>query len=171
YGFEISSNRNVVARNRARYETLKTKDTFVWRKRAKNLASCQGLYEAKIFQLVASKVYFKGPTDDGVVLLEFYRPFPLVGIALIATAVQCAIDEWAKGTFSRVTFSDSAYSTDYARHLKNLESYAKVSPDIVNSIRSRLFEDGWYVSYVISDGVYYRSCFIQRCSRREDHGG
>lgn len=134
-------------------------------KRGKDLASCQGLYEAKIFQTIANKVYFKGPTDDGVALRSSYEPFPIVGIALIATAVrvysffatstpfsyvpqvQCAIDEWAKGTHTKITFTDSAYSAEYTRHLRNLERYNKKSPEVVNSICTRLFEDGWYVFF------------------------
>ncbi|KAI0349105.1 hypothetical protein OH77DRAFT_1415542 [Trametes cingulata] len=145
YGFDTSANPTVVARNRDRVTTLKLKDTFVWRGRSKVLASRSGLYEAKIFQLVINKVYFKSSSDDGVALRSYYRPFPIVGIALIATAVQCAIDEWTTGHYKRVTFSDAVYSKEYQRHHQQLTGYVKKSSVIVENICTRMFEDGWCV--------------------------
>ncbi|KAI0361040.1 hypothetical protein OH77DRAFT_1516069 [Trametes cingulata] len=93
------------------------------------------------FELVVNKVYFKSPSDDGVTLRSYYHPFPVVGIALIATAVQCAIDEWASGSFKGVTFSDAAYSKEYQRHLQQIRGYAK-KHTIVEDICTRMFEDG-----------------------------
>ena len=47
-----------------------------------------GLYEAEIVQAIVNKVFYKNPTDDGVIHDDRYRPFPIRGIALILTAVR-----------------------------------------------------------------------------------
>lgn len=46
-----------------------------------------GLYQNRIIQMLANKVYFKNANDDGIVLEKMYSPFPIVGLALILAAV------------------------------------------------------------------------------------
>ena len=47
-----------------------------------------GLYEVEIVQAIVNKVFYKNPTDDGVIHDGQYRPFPIRGVALILTAVR-----------------------------------------------------------------------------------
>ncbi|KAI0822409.1 hypothetical protein BC628DRAFT_1277799, partial [Trametes gibbosa] len=88
-----------------------------------------GLYEADIIQAVINQVFYKSSEDDGVVHSGIYDPFPVPGLALVLTVIQCAIDEWSTGPFQRVTFSEEAYSSTYNQHLQELWAFEKESGD------------------------------------------
>ncbi|KAG8831536.1 hypothetical protein FRC18_006337, partial [Serendipita sp. 400] len=47
-------------------------------------------------------------------------PMPLPTLALVATAVQCALEEWASGYRKRVPFTEESYGRVYALHMKRL---------------------------------------------------
>jgi hypothetical protein len=61
----------------------------LWQKYGKEGRS--GLYQHGIIQMIVNKVYFKNKHDDGVILDTIYRPFPVVGMALILAAVSCRV--------------------------------------------------------------------------------
>ncbi|KAI0674505.1 hypothetical protein C8Q78DRAFT_966790 [Trametes maxima] len=88
-----------------------------------------GLYEAEAIQEVIDQVFYKSPEDDGVVLDTIYTPFPKRGLALVLTAIQCAIEEWTSGTLVNVNFSESAFSPSYKLHLQNLDDFERESGD------------------------------------------
>ncbi|CDO71945.1 hypothetical protein BN946_scf184940.g92 [Trametes cinnabarina] len=106
-----------------------------------------GLYEAEIIQSIINRVFYKTATDDGVVLAKIYEPFPFVGLALILTAIQCSLDEWDTGAFSKVTFSEESYSGIYHRHLQELHAFeAESGADrILTEICARISARGRYV--------------------------
>ncbi|KAI0746149.1 hypothetical protein C8Q76DRAFT_665579 [Earliella scabrosa] len=103
-----------------------------------------GLYEAPIIQMVVNKIYYKKPADDGIIHQDLYRHFPLAGIALALTAIQCAICEWKTGVFNSVRFDEGAYGTVYAEHVAKLEELeAKSEQDkIVTDIGRQIARTG-----------------------------
>jgi hypothetical protein len=68
-------------------------------------------------------IWFKNKRDEGIKYPEFYNPIPEVGLALILTAIECCIDEWASDTRSDVTFFADNYQPIFAEHLKNLDKF------------------------------------------------
>ncbi|EPQ52124.1 hypothetical protein GLOTRDRAFT_132239, partial [Gloeophyllum trabeum ATCC 11539] len=67
---------------------------------------------------------------------------PLVTIALVLTAVQCALDEWATGQRSGVEFSEKTYGPVFEHHLSKLDTLKEKMADmeIVERIQSQLLD-------------------------------
>ncbi|CDO74594.1 hypothetical protein BN946_scf184807.g2 [Trametes cinnabarina] len=103
-----------------------------------------GLYEAEVIQAVINRVFYKSATDEGIVLARVYDPFPIVGLALVLTAVECAIDEWESGVFTKVKFSEEKYSSMYKVHLQELCAFEEESgaDRIVNDICTNISARG-----------------------------
>ncbi|KZP22922.1 hypothetical protein FIBSPDRAFT_738198, partial [Athelia psychrophila] len=83
----------------------------------------KGLYKSKIIQSSVNQVWFRNKKDEGVKYPEFYRPIPEVGLALILTAIECCIDEWASGTRDAIEFSADEYESKYHAHVSNLDRF------------------------------------------------
>nr|VWO99054.1 Cytochrome P450 51 [Ganoderma boninense] len=144
YRFRSSGQAEIQLRNRERVAALRKDDAFVYRKRGPTADDHEGLYEADIIQQMANRIYFKDKKDDGVVLQGRYSPFPIVAFALIITAVECAIDEWTDGSFTKVPFTEDKYSPVYRHHLRELRQYEAASDDlhIVTRLCQWIYEDG-----------------------------
>ncbi|OBZ72971.1 hypothetical protein A0H81_07163 [Grifola frondosa] len=144
YGFQMSSKDSVRKRNRALAETLKTNDSFVYRKLGNTTNEHHGLYQNKIIQMMVNKIYYKNKHDDGIVLSPVYTPFPMPALALVLTAIEGAIDEWVPGTRSDVTFSVETYREVFEHHLAALRNFDEASRElgILTKIRTRIADDG-----------------------------
>ncbi|KAJ2955984.1 hypothetical protein NUW54_g14693 [Trametes sanguinea] len=86
-----------------------------------------GLYENDIIQMVVNRVFYKDAEDDGILLSTVYDPFPTRALALVLTAIQCAIDEWSTGVHTNVKFTEDAYLRIYKTHLQDLEDFEAAS--------------------------------------------
>ncbi|KAI0682073.1 hypothetical protein C8T65DRAFT_597643 [Cerioporus squamosus] len=150
YGFKPVSATDLewVQYNKERASALLTNKAFAYevRHQPHDAATDKGLYQVGIIQSIINRVYYKGPKDDGVVHDDVYRPFPLKGLALVLTAIECAIQEWETGVYSNVNFNQQAYSTVYAKHVKDLENFEykgqQRSNDVLAKIRTKLSERG-----------------------------
>ncbi|EIW62734.1 uncharacterized protein TRAVEDRAFT_43071 [Trametes versicolor FP-101664 SS1] len=144
YRFWVSAKSAVHLRNRKKVTLLRENDAFVYRKRGKTVDDHKGLYQAEIIQQMANRVYFKKRTDDGILLRAQYSPFPVPALALILTAVECAIDEWTDGSWTKVSFTEEAYRAAYEHHLEELNMFETTSGDlkVVSQICKRIYDDG-----------------------------
>ncbi|CDO75467.1 hypothetical protein BN946_scf184935.g3 [Trametes cinnabarina] len=129
--------------NQEHAAAMKRGRAFVYESIGETVDDHLGLYEAEIIQDVINRVFYKSPSDDGIQLADAYDPFPFVGLALILTAIECCIDEWESGTFSKVTFSEENYGAVYQRHLQELRAFEaesgadRILTDICKQISAR----------------------------------
>ena len=58
--------------------------------------------------------------------------------------IECAIDEWSSGSFTKVPFTEEQYAPVYRHHLRELRQYEAVSDDIrvVTQICWWIYGDG-----------------------------
>ncbi|RDX48189.1 hypothetical protein OH76DRAFT_1384037 [Lentinus brumalis] len=103
-----------------------------------------GLYEAEIIQVVVNRVWYKDAKDDGILLGDTYTPFPMRGLALVLTAIQCAIEEWSFGQYSPVAFTEQTYKSAYKAHCDGLQTYEQDSKElkIVSEICASIAQEG-----------------------------
>ncbi|KAI1783795.1 hypothetical protein LXA43DRAFT_902836 [Ganoderma leucocontextum] len=161
YRFRASGQTDIQLRNREKAAALRKSDMFVyavrlrvfsnsayvlivpWR-RGKTVDDHEGLYQADVIQQMVNRIYFKSKKDDGIILREKYSPFPVVVFALILAAVECAIDEWTDGSFTKVPFTEEKYSPIYRHHLRELRQYEVASDDlqVVTQLCQWMYEDG-----------------------------
>ncbi|TFK82349.1 hypothetical protein K466DRAFT_568481 [Polyporus arcularius HHB13444] len=141
YGFKqvLSTDAEGVQRNIDLARQLLDANTFKY----KDPSTRSDLFEGDIVQNIINKVFYKNPADDGVIHDEVYRPFPIRGVALVLTAIQNAIQEWATGVHQSVNFGEDMYEDQYKIHLKDLEDYearseALIGVKIVSEIRQKL---------------------------------
>ncbi|PIL28796.1 hypothetical protein GSI_08840 [Ganoderma sinense ZZ0214-1] len=152
YRFRASGQTAIQLRNRERAAALRKNDAFVYytrfltnvKKRGKTDEEHEGLYQADIIQQMANRLYFKSKKDDGIILKAKYSPFPVVAVAIILAAVECAINEWSSGSFTKVPFMEDQYASVYRHHLRELRKYEAVSDDmqVVTQICQWIYEDG-----------------------------
>ncbi|OJT07806.1 hypothetical protein TRAPUB_1289 [Trametes pubescens] len=144
YGFKPLVDPPSQLYNRQLAALLSRNRTFTYETINKESEEHEGLYESPLVQMIINLVFFKNATDDGVLLENVYQPFPLKGLALVLTAIQCAIDEWHSGVHSSVTFSENNYSSVYTKHIRELELFELASGEdrIVHEIRGGLSAHG-----------------------------
>ncbi|KAG6850199.1 hypothetical protein C0991_010683, partial [Blastosporella zonata] len=74
--------------------------------------------------------WFKNKNDDGVTQPEFSQDgIPLVTIGLIATVIECCLDEWQSGKHVDVPFAAAQYHNKFNVHMKTLLSFKAKTQD------------------------------------------
>ncbi|KAJ6585983.1 hypothetical protein B0H19DRAFT_1111100 [Mycena capillaripes] len=135
FGFESGQNKRNVRKNRQLAEDLK-----------EGLGYCyKGLYKAKIIQKSVNQMWFNNRRDEGATHPELFGPvFPRPAFALVLTAIECCIDEWATGVKTDVPFTAADYRSVYQEHLKCLDEFEKhTAPrDILGNILTRTHNIG-----------------------------
>ncbi|KIJ43011.1 hypothetical protein M422DRAFT_253805 [Sphaerobolus stellatus SS14] len=75
-------------------------------------------------------MWFSSPKHKGIKFGDYFRPIPLPTIALIFTAVEFILTQWASGVYKpSATFTEKVYTEVYQRHLSSLKEL-KVRSDI-----------------------------------------
>ncbi|KIN95290.1 hypothetical protein M404DRAFT_166116, partial [Pisolithus tinctorius Marx 270] len=93
FGFHSSQSKSVIQKNRALAESLKEGTNFAF-KASKNR---RGFLKVPLIQKIINMMWFANKHDEGVKFPEHFKPFPYPVLALILTAIECCIDEWATG--------------------------------------------------------------------------
>ncbi|KZV88705.1 hypothetical protein EXIGLDRAFT_696487 [Exidia glandulosa HHB12029] len=106
-----------------------------------------GPYRHPIFATLVQQEFFNsheamataGPTT------ALFNPMPLVVIAFAATAVQCALKDWATGVRvkSSSDFSHDEWAPVFDLHLKQLEHFRDQQPEKINAWTRKLWKDCW----------------------------
>ncbi|KAH7907714.1 hypothetical protein BJ138DRAFT_1116447 [Hygrophoropsis aurantiaca] len=109
-----------------------------------------GLYGHPIILEILCRVWFKEKNkSDGIRYAETYlnvngKGIPLVTIALITTAVRCALDEWVQGTYSETHFKCDRYLKIFQKELQTLRDWDKYTTNtgshLTTKLRVELFE-------------------------------
>ncbi|KAF8509399.1 hypothetical protein JB92DRAFT_2946980 [Gautieria morchelliformis] len=106
-----------------------------------------GIYEHPILQDVINAQWFsKKKKSDGIVFGSAFNPIPDPVIALVFTAVQYAIKQWASGFLvSGSQFSEVDYHDMYKHHLDGLEQWRHFSTRTAQALarhQQRLYSFG-----------------------------
>ncbi|KAJ7446958.1 hypothetical protein FB451DRAFT_1375736 [Mycena latifolia] len=112
FGFESGQNQKIVRKNRQLAEDLK-----------EGMGYC---YKAKIIQRSSNLMWSSNRRDEGAMHPELFGPvFPKPAFALVLTAIECSVDEWATGIKTDVAFTSADYRSVYLEHLKCLDEFEK----------------------------------------------
>ncbi|KAJ7711455.1 hypothetical protein B0H16DRAFT_1480359 [Mycena metata] len=132
FGFESGQNKKHVQKNRQCAEELKDGLGFCYKESPTNVVERKGLYKAKIIQ--------KSHPPRGVGPI-----FPKPAFALVLTAIECAIGEWATRIKTEIPFTSADYRSVYQEHLRCLndfEKHIKDRADILGNILTRIHNIG-----------------------------
>ncbi|KAJ7840202.1 hypothetical protein B0H14DRAFT_2512693 [Mycena olivaceomarginata] len=149
FGFESGQNRKNVRKNRQLAEDLKEGLGYCYKEFSPNAAQRKGLYKAKIIQKSINQMWFNNRRDEGDTHPELFGPaFPKPAFALVLSAIECSIDEWATGVKTDVPFTSADYRSVYQEHLKCLDQFEKhTAPrDILGNILTRTHNIGRFHS-------------------------
>ncbi|KAJ7076595.1 hypothetical protein B0H15DRAFT_934291 [Mycena belliarum] len=144
YGFKIGQNKKILAENRQRAEELKDNLTFTF----KDIKGRKGIYRHPIFQKAVNAMWFANRRDEGPSFPEYFNPFPKQGLAIVLTAVEHLIDEWATGIRTDVQFTTTDYRSIYEGHITALQQFEDHTQAhfILDNILERLHNIGRFNS-------------------------
>ncbi|KAJ7088510.1 hypothetical protein B0H15DRAFT_1022499 [Mycena belliarum] len=149
FGFESGQNKRNVRKNRQLAEDLKEGMGYCYKEYPADAERRKGLYKAKIIQKSANLMWFNNRRDEGAMHPEVFGPIlPKPAFALILSAIECGIDEWATGVKTDVPFTSADYRSVYLDHLKALDDFEKhtASRDILGNILTRVHNIGRFHS-------------------------
>jgi hypothetical protein len=81
-------------------------------------------------------VFFKG--RPLALDLKKLTPMPYQLIAYVCTALKCALDEWATGSYKSIKFSQEAYRDTYVWHRAWWQALEKDAPIMYHNIAKRM---------------------------------
>jgi len=155
YGFDSSSARRAMRKNRDRATALTHESAFAYEDPALNqpegtYAERKGIYRHPIIQKAINATWFANRADEGVIFRQFFEPaISIETIALVLTAVHCCIDEWGPGKQTLVNFTENDYKTVYLSHRDNLRAFDELGDDahlVLLKLRKRLYAEARFHS-------------------------
>ncbi|KII83452.1 hypothetical protein PLICRDRAFT_58399 [Plicaturopsis crispa FD-325 SS-3] len=136
-----------IAQNRELVGKLKSKSAFS-RLDPHDEKLKNSLYRNRIIQKLLNQQWFRNPQADGLRFPEHYSPggcIPLVTIALIMTAVECAIDGWSTGrciTDKNVgSFDSQKYTPVYNIHIQKLRRWEAFTAGTTDRLTKKCQQD------------------------------
>ncbi|KAK0474677.1 hypothetical protein EDD18DRAFT_1339165 [Armillaria luteobubalina] len=137
---EKEYNHDLVAR-------LKENNAFVF-KNPSDISLPKSLFRCSFIQGILNDEYFSAGSRS-LGLRDGFFPngeIPLTVIALIAVAIECAIDEWHTGVMVKLKFEKDIYKAQYMDHLQALQdwdAYSKKSGSLATQkLQKEMFEAG-----------------------------
>lgn len=98
--------------NKRLYERLVHDNLFLY-ERWQDPAKPEGMWFGEILFKIVRKMWFAHSRDEGIIHSSHFNPVRPETMALVWTAVRCALDEWKDGSFSPVHFTALAYEGFY----------------------------------------------------------
>ncbi|KAJ8486759.1 hypothetical protein ONZ45_g14560 [Pleurotus djamor] len=144
FELEAGQNPKLIAKMRKRVELLKEESHFTYAERNKDPSKRKGLYKGKILQKCVNAIWFANRRDEGITYAKSFSPLPIPALALILTAIENCLDEWATGVYTSLDFAAADYEAIYNDHLSALKELDKESKDIglLTNIRTWLYNVG-----------------------------
>ncbi|KAJ6518448.1 hypothetical protein DFH09DRAFT_1428065 [Mycena vulgaris] len=149
FGFESGQNKKNIRKNRQLAEDLKEGMGYCYSEFPAVAAQRRGMYKAKIIQKSTNLMWFNNRRDEGATHPDVFGPvFPKPAFALVLSAIECSIDEWATGIKTDVPFTAADYRGVYLEHLKCLDEFEKYTAprDILGNILTRMHNIGRFHS-------------------------
>ncbi|KAG8924534.1 hypothetical protein FRC00_005026, partial [Tulasnella sp. 408] len=128
--------------NKRLYDQLIHENLFLYEK-WQNPAKPEGMWYGEILFKIVRKMWFANSKDNGIVHSSHFNPIQPETIALVWTAVRCALDEWKDGVFIPVNFTALSYETMYQELFCGLESLQGTSDGqaVVRDLGVELWEE------------------------------
>ncbi|KAJ7784981.1 hypothetical protein DFH07DRAFT_696783, partial [Mycena maculata] len=156
FGFDSCQNKKNIRKNRQRAEDLKEGLGYCYevisnyvQKNPAKAEGRRGLYKAKTIQKATNLMWFSNRRDEGAMHPELFGPiFPKPAFALVLSAIECAIDEWATGIKTNVPFTSAEYHSVYQEQLKCFDLFEKHTEPrgILDNILTRMHSHGCFHS-------------------------
>ncbi|KAG8824555.1 hypothetical protein FRC19_001544 [Serendipita sp. 401] len=127
-----------------------------------SLANCKQFIQTRMKALESNGEWLRGEFDGGhmlyanmsiAMLIEqviFRRsstiqkqaltPMPPTVVAAAATAIQCALEEWASGSYHLINFTQQTYRRHYEEHCRRLQSLVGTYPEEMDALFERISE-------------------------------
>ncbi|KAH7101918.1 hypothetical protein BKA62DRAFT_701810, partial [Auriculariales sp. MPI-PUGE-AT-0066] len=104
-----------------------------------------GPYRHPIFQTIIQEQLFHQHERMAIDELTrgHFNPMPIGVLAIVATAVECALHDWSTGILERKgnTFTTDEWSGVYKKHVKALNTMKKIKPDMFAAWTRKLYMD------------------------------
>ncbi|KAI5999518.1 hypothetical protein EDD15DRAFT_2362759 [Pisolithus albus] len=144
YGFYSSQSKSALKKNRALAEDLKEGMNFAFKHMAAQEDGRCGFLKAPLIQKIINMMWFANKHDDGVSFADHFNPFPYPALALVLTAIECCIDEWATGTRMDIAFTIQEYRGMFESHLSCLQEFEEAMKEfgVLPGICKKLYEAG-----------------------------
>ncbi|KAJ7347810.1 hypothetical protein DFH08DRAFT_698799 [Mycena albidolilacea] len=149
FGFESGQNKRNVRKNRQLAEDLKEGMGYAYKTSPSKADSRKGLYKAPLIQKSLNVMWFANRRSEGATHPEMFGPIlRKPTLALVLTAIECGIDEWATGIKADVPFTSADYRSVYIDHIKAMSDFETRSAprDILGNILTRLHNIGRFHS-------------------------
>jgi hypothetical protein len=92
---------------------------------------CTGLFANDIFAVLLARQWFDPSKKSSEGVGDYaasFNPIPPPLVALLATAVECALRCWESGTYKSISFTDHDFAKVYRRHSKSLARFEEKQP-------------------------------------------
>lgn len=145
--------------NRELYEDLINKSSYIYEDPKARL----GIYESPVIQEVINVTWFANKSDEGIEYSSYFKDgIPLVTIALVLTAIENCLDEWAEGEHSDIAFTAAGYKNNYEAHLKTLRAFAEHTKNsrIVLRLQAKLLRNARRHAKVSPDATAVPSALL-----------
>ncbi|EIN13307.1 hypothetical protein PUNSTDRAFT_128996 [Punctularia strigosozonata HHB-11173 SS5] len=106
----------------------------------------KGAFRNPIILTLLVQQWFQGRKAEAAGIFSAnFNPIPDKLIALIATAVECALLDWESGTNTPHVndFTADKYSPVYARHMENLRTMQELKPRKFIRLQKSLWDGAW----------------------------
>ncbi|KAJ7728306.1 hypothetical protein B0H14DRAFT_541095 [Mycena olivaceomarginata] len=124
FGFESGQNKRNVRKNRQLAEDLKEGMGYAYKTSPSKADSRKGLYKAPLIQKSLNVMWFANRRSEGATHPEMFGPIlRKPTLALVLTAIECGIDEWATGIKADVPFTSADYRSVYIDHIKAMSDF------------------------------------------------
>ncbi|KAI5989443.1 hypothetical protein EDC04DRAFT_2588370, partial [Pisolithus marmoratus] len=137
FGFHSSQSKLAVKKNRSLAEALKEGTNFAFKVN-------RGFLKAPLIQKIINTMWFANKHDEGIMYPEHFKLFPYLTLALVLTAIECCIDEWATGKWGDISFTMQEYHLVYDSYVKCLQDFdsATKAVGVLPTICSRIYKVG-----------------------------
>ncbi|KAJ7671060.1 hypothetical protein B0H17DRAFT_948416, partial [Mycena rosella] len=166
FGFESGQNKKIIRKNRQRAEDLKegmgysykvslclhfhSELTFCRNSRTLPHSARESSKGRLVIQKSTNSMWFNSRRDEGAMHPELFGPrLPKPTLALVLTAIECSVDQWASGIKTDVPFTAADYRSVYLEHIRVLEEFEKATAPrrILDNILTRLHNIGRQVHF------------------------
>ncbi|KIK15164.1 hypothetical protein PISMIDRAFT_40394, partial [Pisolithus microcarpus 441] len=141
YGFYSSQSKSAIKKNCTLAEELKEGMNFAFKVRLYCHIQCSFL-KVLLIQKIVNMMWFTNKHDNGIAFPEHFKPFPHPALALVLTAIECCIDEWATSTQMDITFTIQEYRNVFESHLNCLREFEDATKEfrVLPGICKKMYE-------------------------------
>ncbi|KAI9571703.1 hypothetical protein HD554DRAFT_2036622 [Boletus coccyginus] len=90
-----------------------------------NIKIKRGIYKSNLLQLAVTSMWFTGQGDEGVIHHQYFNSIATNTIALVLTAIEYCIDEWATGIKTDVAFMATFYVEIFQSYVPSRHTFER----------------------------------------------